>query len=192
MEWIGLVILVIVVYLFFAMSRSGKNNTAGALKISDYIPHEKDSDGNWCTPEVAVQCVEKFSNDMGAHKKATNLYKSEVTRLIEETITSLQSQLIENNENLASHVKHWESQLSEIDDKDEAQEIKQEIKEMEKAHKKVQSWLNKNIDKAKTDCRKPLKKVLSAAKRAWRSGPDCFHHLEIDYNPPELPDSYYY
>jgi len=191
MEWLILVIVIIVIFSFFS-SGSQKKKKSGSIKISDFVPSEKDNDGNWCTYNTAVHCIEEFSQALGVHEEALNLYKSEFDRIVSEAKRKLKRELMENDKSLKEHVEHFESQLIGVDDREEIAEINSEIKEIKRAHKKVKNWAEKNLLKFENDCRQPLRKIFSAAKSAWNDDPSCFHHLEINYKPPELPDSYYY
>ena len=191
MEWLILVIVIIVLF-FFLSSGSKKKRKSVSVKITDYVPSEKDSDGNWCTYDTAIYCIEEFSKALGVHNDALNLYKSEFDRILSEGKNKLKKELIENDKTLNEHVTHYESQLIGVEDKEEIADIKSEIKEGQRAHKKVKSWVEKNLAKLENDCRQPLRKILSAAKTAWNDDPTCFHHLDIGYEAPDLPDSYYY
>ncbi|RLA00920.1 MAG: hypothetical protein DRQ47_08815, partial [Gammaproteobacteria bacterium] len=137
-------------------------------------------------------CIEEFSKAVGVHNDALNLYKSEFDRIISEAKNKLKKELTETDKNLREHVTHFESQLNGVEDREDIAEIKSEIKGVQRAHKKVKGWAEKNLAKLENDCRQPLRKILSAAKSAWNDDPSCFHHLEINYEAPELPDSYYY
>jgi len=196
MEWIIIVIVIIVLLSFFSSKPQKTTNSrakkTGAIKISDFVPSEKDGDGNWCTYDTAVCCIEEFSRALGAHEKALSLYKSEFSRIVSEARRELKKELTENDKNLKGHVEHFESQLIGINDREEISEINSEIKSVKRAHKKVKNWAEKNLLKLENDCRQPLRKILSAAKSAWNDDPSCYHHLEINFEPPELPDSYYY
>jgi hypothetical protein len=191
MELLIIGIVLIVLFSFFS-SGSPKKKGSGSIKISDYVPYGKDDDGNWCTYDAAMYCIEEFSRALGVHEEAQKLYKSEFSRIVSEAKRALNNELAENDENLKGHIEHYESQLIGIDDSEEIAYINTEIKEMKRAHKKVKNWAEKNLYKFENDCRQPLRKTLSAAKTAWNDDPSCFHHLEIVFDPPELPDSYYY
>ena len=78
------------------------------------------------------------------------------------------------------------------DVKDEINEIRNEIADGRKSHKKVEKWVESNELKLQQDCRKQLRAILTAANNAWREDPRDFHHLEIKCEPPEIPDSYSY
>ena len=192
MEWIILIIVAVVLFSFFSSGSKGKSKESRSVKISDFIPSEKDENGNWCTYETATYCIEEFSKALGVHNEALNLYKTEFDRMISEAKRSLSTELAENDKNLNAHIAHFESQLVGIDDEEEIAEIKSEIKGVQRAHKKVKNWAENNLVKLESDCRQPLRKILSAAKAAWNEDPSCFHHLELNFEPPELPDSYYY
>lgn len=190
MEWL-IVAGVVIVVLALLSSGSKKKYKKIGLKVADFVPSEKDSDGNWCTYSTALKYIELFSVKADVHKDAQKLYKSEFDRLISEYKRQLQAELAENDDNLKGHIEHLESQLAEAEGDDIA-DIKSEIKEMQKAHKKIKDWVEKNLASIESDCRQPLRKLLTAAKKAWNEGPECYAHLEIDYEPPEIPDSYYY
>lgn len=192
MEWIILIIAAVVLFSFFSSGSKGKSKKSRSIKISDFVPSEKDENGNWCTYKTAICCIEDFSKALGVHNEALNLYKTEFDRMISEAKRNLSRELTENDKNLNDHIAHFESQLVGVDDKEEISEIKSEIKEVQRSHKKVKNWVEKNLEKFESDCRQPLKEILRAAKAAWNEDPSCFHHLYINFEPPELPDSYYY
>ena len=112
--------------------------------------------------------------------------------MVSEAKRSLSKELTKNDKTLNDHIANFESQLVGVDDKEEISEIKSEIKDVQKSHKKVKNWVEKNLVKFESDNRPPLRKILSAAKSAWSEDPSCYHHLNINFEPPELPDSYYY
>ncbi len=200
MKWIILIIIIVVLFSIFSSSSKMKNKSSSSnkkkkltsIRISDFIPSEKDSNGNWCTYDTAISCIEQFSKSLGVHNDALNLYKTEFEKLVSESKNELKKEALENDENLQGHIAHYEEQLNEVEEQEERKEIELEIKDVQKAHKKVKNWLDKTLAKLESDCRPPLRKILSAAKKAWNDDPSCYHHLEIDYETPQMPDDYYY
>jgi len=190
-----IVIIIAIVIIFYLISGGSSSNTRTSnsspqIKISDYIPYEKNSDGNWCTQEMASEIIDIFSRNLGVGENGAKLYKSELKEILHSSKKKLTDEIKDNNKNIREHTTHYETQAKEFPE--DIAELKDELKETNKGYKKVDTWLNRNIKKLETDCRKELRAILSAALRALKEDSENFHHLEINYNPPEMPDSLYY
>lgn len=201
--------LVVVGLVLFALMKQKKPESSvrkqslskrPAVKVSDYIPNDKNEDGIVCNTDTGTRIIERFVADIGAHKQAEELYKNEYLRLVAESKEKLKSEKVENDKTLNEHVVHWTKHIDKAKDsgndddslRDQVEELEQDISEARKNHKKVDAWLNKNINKLETDNRVVLKAVLRAALAAWKEDSENYHHLQIDYDLPELPDSYHY
>jgi hypothetical protein len=191
MEWVVLIAVVLALVSLFS-SKSKPQCQSNSIKVADFIPFRKDDEGHWCTYQAGVYCIEEFSKALGAHANALSLYKSEFDRIISEGKSNLRNELIQNDHNFKEHLEHHELLVAQAKDQEELDALNIEIGEVKKSHKKVKNWLEKNLFKFESDCRQPLRKILVAAKSAWNENPEFFHHLDIDYETPELPDKYYY
>lgn len=213
MEWILWVILAfvglfLIVYLLGGESKSiekkPSSNKSRSLKVSDYVPKQKNDDGIYCSPEIAHECIRIFSEHLGAHDEALRLYISEFNKLISEAEESLKQHRKDNDKEFKEHTMHYEKQIenlvpdADFDDEDEDEDVRDEINEIRneiagarKSHKKIEKWIVANELKMRQDCRKQLRVILTAANNAWKEDSHNFHWLEIDYEPPDIPDRLY-
>jgi len=219
MEWIFWVViafagLLLIAHLFGGESESTQkkpsSSKSSGLKVSDYVPKQKNDDGIYCSPEIAHECIRIFSEHLGAHDEALSLYTSEFNKLISETEESLKQHQKNNDKEFKKHMMHFQKQFEDVSDidfedmliyadfddededvRDEIIEIRKEISDARKSHKKIEKWIAAKELKLRQDCRKQLRVILTAANNAWKEDSHNFHWLEIDYELPDIPDRLY-
>jgi len=90
---VSIIVLIVAISLFMRSSHSTPTSTSSykrkkaakmpSVKVSDFIPKEKNENDEWCTQAVAYIIIEKFAIAIGAHDDAANLYKEEFRKVID-------------------------------------------------------------------------------------------------------------
>jgi len=183
-----LLIIGILVFMFFGKS-SSKRAIKSNIKVQDYIPNGP-IDRN-----AAKTSIKKFASDLGSGSKGEKHYLEILDKICSGELAVIQSERINAEHEAQSIEEHKQNQLRELlsekrrydlsekEYKEGVKEIERIAKEEMKSINRLFAWCDKQEYELNSNISKPLKFVLTAAKKNWNEGgwDTYFHFTEDDY-----------
>jgi len=173
-------------------SKPAKQPAKKCPKVSEFVPQEKSAGGVWCTPEDAEKYILSYYRTLSASEESANRAIEAFRGLVARSYKELREIERGWDSDLEESRQHFASQSP--DDEEDWTELRDELRDDERRHRKVIKWVRQEQEKLEADCRKPLRAVLKCAKESEQNRRNLTLEdveAETQYKYPELPDRFY-